>query len=56
MCHSLDVGECSKPEFKTVGLHFTVPKIDKVWDGFTHSRTMVEGARERVCTSNVNLY
>ena len=54
--HSLDVEECSKHEFKSVGLHFTIPKIDKVWDGSTHNRNMVEGARERVCTSNVDLY
>ena len=31
MCHSLDVEECSKPKFKSVGLHLTVPQIDKVW-------------------------
>ena len=49
MCHSLDVEECSKHEFISVGLHFTIPKIDKVWDGSTHNRNMVEGARERVC-------
>ena len=49
MCHSLDVEECSEPKFKSVGLHFTVPQMDKVWDGFAHSRNMVESARERVC-------
>ena len=56
MCHSLDVEECSKPKFKPVGLHFIVPQIDKVWDGSTHSRNMVEGAREGSVTSNVDLY
>ena len=49
MCHSLDFEECSKPKFKSVGLHFTVPQIDKVWDGSVHSHNMVEGARGRVC-------
>ena len=49
MCHSLDAEECSKPKFKSVGLHLTFPQIDKVWDGSAHSRNMVEGARGRVC-------
>ena len=49
MCHSLDVEECSKPKFKSVGLHFTVTQIDTVSDGSTQSRNMVEGARGRVC-------
>ena len=31
MCHSLDFEECSKPKFKSVGLHFTVPQIDKAY-------------------------
>ena len=44
MCHSLDFEECSKPKFKSVGLHFTVPQIDKVWDGPAHSHNMVGGA------------
>ena len=37
MCHSLDFEECSKPKFKSVGLHFTVPRIEKLWDGSAHS-------------------
>ena len=52
MCHSLDFEECSKPKFKSVGLHFTVPQIDKVWDGSSHSHNMVGGS----VTSNVVLY
>ena len=49
MCHSLDFEECSKPKFKSVGPHFTVTQIDKVWDGSAHSHNMVGGARGRVC-------
>ena len=49
MCHSLDVEECSKPQFKSVRLHLTFPQIDKVRDGPAHSRNMVEDARGRVC-------
>ena len=49
MRHSLDFEECSKPKFKSVGLHFMVPQIDKVWDGSAHSQNMVGGARGRVC-------
>ena len=49
MYHSLDVEECSKPKFKSVGLHLTFPQIDKVRDGSAHSRNMVEGARGSVC-------
>ena len=49
MCHSLDFEEYSKPKFKSVGLHFTVPQIDKLWDGSAHSHNMVRGARGRVC-------
>ena len=41
MCHTLDFEECFKPKFKSVGLHFTVPQIDKVWDGSSHGHTMV---------------
>ena len=49
MCHSHDVEECSKPKFKSVGLHLTFPQIDKVWDGSAHSCNMLEGARGKVC-------
>ena len=49
MWHSLDFEECSKPKFKSVGLHFTVPQIDKAWNGSAHSHNMVGGARGRVC-------
>ena len=49
MCRSLDFEECSKPKFKSVGLHFTVPQIDKVWNGSAHSHNMVGGVRGRVC-------
>ena len=48
MCHSLDFEECSKPKIKSVGLHFTVPQIDKEWDGSAHSHNIVGGARVRV--------
>ena len=49
MCHSLDFQECTKPKLKSVGLHFMVPQIDKVWDGSAHSHNMVGGARARDC-------
>ena len=56
MCHSLDFEECSKPKFKSVGLHFTVPQIDEVWDSSAHSHNMVEAHAGGSVTSNVVLY
>ena len=56
MCHSLDFEECSKPKFKSVGLHFTVPQTDKVWDGSPIAITWWEACAGGSVISNVVLY